>query len=196
MSESTMLVVDRSQMVRIYQLAGLLAADAWDNEKLVSRITNLTAEDLDRMEKQEDREMLEKLLAVSERNESFEVVGDKKKKSNSKEDSEMSTDAVAAAPNMEKKPKAPKKEPAPKENRSDRFGCRLGADSAKINAALSTTFTLPADIAAKAGLDEKRVVGHLKFWSKKKEGVGKFLENDKEKGWRLNMEDSSGGEEE
>jgi hypothetical protein len=49
------LVVDRVQLSRIFQLSGLLSADAWDNKKLEKRCAHFTEPDLAEMKTDEDR---------------------------------------------------------------------------------------------------------------------------------------------
>lgn len=57
----------------------------------------------------------------------------------------------------------------------DQYDCQLGSQASIINAALTTTFQTPPEIAQRCGLSVSRVSAHLKHWSKRDTGLGKVL---------------------
>ena len=181
MSETTLLVIDREQMVRICQNAGFKSAGGWTNKQLFERSTAFSEADLATMKSQEDKEVLDKILSVNERKEEFEVVGEKNRKSQPKEHV-MNGDNLVA---VESKEKTSKSNNGSKN--TNRFGNRPDSQPGKINNALSTTAKSITELATESGLSEKRVEDHLKYWAKRPhEGIGKYLEKLEDGTWKLN----------
>lgn len=178
------LVVERSQIVRIYQTAGLPSADSWTNELLVSRSHTLNEGDLVKMTLEEDREMLDKLLSHNDEKKEFEVVGEQVYGNSKAPDPNDGAEGTTKA----KKPRVKKDPNAVSTKKVDAYGCQLGKTPADINAAVTETPTSVEQMAKTLSLPEKRVLEHLQYWSKKGTGIGKYLEEVKGEGWKLNME--------
>jgi len=167
MSEATLVVVSRDQMVRIYQQCGFKSADGWTNPQLVSRSPQLSEEDIERVTNEEDKDIMRQIV---NKEISFEVQGEKSTKP--KTENAKTTSGKSSSPR-----KTPQK--------VNQDGVVVKSEPTRINEALSEEPQTFEELAKVTGLSVKRVSEHINYWHKNGKGVGKYLEEVEGKGWKL-----------